>query len=90
MDITVTVSDEDWRIFKEVAKDSVEQRWNGDYTLFAKFIMAINLETYIKANQKKREKKKERYTAEDPSDLSEQEMQRRYKELAETMAHDEK
>jgi len=90
MDITINISDADWNTFREVSSTTVEKSWNGDYTGFAKYIMEINLETYIKAQQKKREKKKERYAAEDSSDLSEQEMQRRYKELAETMERDEK
>ena len=57
MDITVTISDEDWRVFKEAAKETVEQKWNGKYEDFAKYIMEVNIESYVSAQKRRQEKK---------------------------------
>jgi hypothetical protein len=57
MQITITIPDEDWEQFKAVAKEAVEKSWNSSYEDFAAYIMAVNLETYTKAQQKKQAKK---------------------------------
>lgn len=60
MDITVTITDADWEEFKEVAKDAVETKWNSDFQQFAMYIMAVNIETYVKAQKRKQEKEYQR------------------------------
>lgn len=63
MDIVITIVDEQWEQFQEVAQEAVEQSWDGKYEDFATYIMTVNLETYIKAQQKKQEKKLKRALA---------------------------
>jgi hypothetical protein len=57
MDITITIPDEQWKQFQEVAQEAVELSWDGSYEDFATYIMSVNIETYIKSQQKKQEKK---------------------------------
>jgi hypothetical protein len=60
MEITVTIPDNDWQVFQDVAKETVNKNWNGKYEDFATYIMTVNIETYIKAQQKKQEKEYKR------------------------------
>jgi hypothetical protein len=64
MEIIITIPDEQWDEFQEAARESVEKSWNGKYEDFATYIMTVNLETYIKSQQRKQEKKMKRELAE--------------------------
>ena len=57
MDITVNISDDQWHQFQDAAKETVEQKWNGKYEDFAKYIMEINIESYVSAQKRRQEKK---------------------------------
>lgn len=65
MQITVTIPDEQWQAFKELAQEAVETRHNGSYEDFARYIMSVNIESYIESQQRKQEKKRKRALAED-------------------------
>ena len=60
MDITITIPDSQWEQFQEVAFGTVQEHWNGKYEDFATYIMLVNIETYIKSQQKKQAKKEEK------------------------------
>ncbi len=72
MQITITIADADWEQFQAVAQQAVEQSWDGSYEDFATYIMAVNLETYIKAQQKKQEKQRKRALANDEASLAQE------------------
>jgi hypothetical protein len=74
MQITITIADEQWEQFQEVAQEAVEQSWDGKYEDFATYIMAVNLETYIMAQQKKQEKKLKRALAEYEASMAKETM----------------
>lgn len=63
MNITVTISDGQWQEFQQLAKETVESTWNGNYEDFATYIMIVNINTYIDSQKKKQEKKKKRALA---------------------------
>jgi len=76
MEITITIPDEQWKQFQEVAQEAVEQSWNGSYEDFAAYIMIVNIDTYIESQQRKQAKKMKRalasYEASEAFSLSEE------------------
>ena len=57
MEITISLSDEQWKEFQEVAQEAVETQWDDSYEDFAIYIMTVNIKTYIEIQKKKQEKK---------------------------------
>jgi hypothetical protein len=57
MQITITIPDEQWQEFQQLAQEAVEMRWNGSYEDFATYIMAANFENYLESQKRKQEKK---------------------------------
>lgn len=63
MDITLTISDEQWQDFQQLAQEAVETKWSGNYEDFVMYIMMVNLENYIESQKRKQEKKLKRALA---------------------------
>lgn len=57
MQITVTIPDEQWQEFQQLAQEAVEARYDGNYEDFATYIMTANISSYIES-QKRRQAKK--------------------------------
>lgn len=64
MDITLTIPDDQWQQFQQLAQEAVETKWNGNYEDFVMYIMMVNLENYIESQKRKQEKKLKRALAE--------------------------
>lgn len=63
MDITLTIPDDQWQQFQQLAQEAVETKWNGNYEDFVMYIMMVNLENYIESQKRKQEKKLKRALA---------------------------
>lgn len=64
MDITLTIPDDQWQEFQQLAQETVETKWSGSYEDFVSYIMMVNLENYIESQKRKQEKKLKRALAE--------------------------
>lgn len=72
MDITITLSDEQWEQFQQLSQEAVETKWNGSHEDFAMYIMMVNLENYMDTQRKKQEKKMKRALAEYEASLKQE------------------
>ena len=63
MDITLTIPDDQWQEFQQLAQEAVETKWSGNYEDFVTYIMMVNLENYIESQKRKQEKKLKRALA---------------------------
>jgi hypothetical protein len=57
MQIIITIPDEQWQEFQQLAQEAVEMKWNGSYEDFATYIMTANFENYLESQKRKQEKK---------------------------------
>jgi len=73
MDITITLSDEQWQEFQQLAQEAVEMKWNGSYEDFANYIMIVNFENYLESQRRKQEKKMKKALASYEASLKQEE-----------------